>query len=86
MFTFDKNSVAVPFNADDKPFIEGIAPLDADFILRKFGKLHFDISGNDDNDKHLLNIYPIFFTLVVFQFDILGNDDKDEHSLNKLFK
>ena len=34
---------------------------------------HFDISGNDFNDKHLQNILLLFVTLLVLHFDISGN-------------
>ena len=40
---------------------------------------HFDKSGNDINDEHLLNNPLILVTLIVFHFDILGNDFNDEH-------
>ena len=50
------------------------------FILVKILVLHFQISGNDDNDEHPSNIECILVTLLVFHFEISGNDDNDDHS------
>ena len=46
---------------------------------------HFDISGNDNNEEHPLNIYFISVTFEVSQFDISGKDDNDEHPQNIYF-
>jgi hypothetical protein len=41
-----------------------------------------DISGNDINDEHSLNIQFISSTLIVFHLDISGNDTNDENPEN----
>ena len=51
-------------------------------ILLTLLVFHLDISGNDDNDSHPLNIRLIFLTFLVFHLDISGNDDNDEQYLN----
>ena len=43
--------------------------------------LHLDISGNDTNDEHLLNIPFIYVILLAFHLDKSGNDDSDEQLL-----
>ena len=40
---------------------------------------HFEISGNDINDEHPLNILLILETLFVFHFEISGYDFNDVH-------
>ena len=40
-----------------------------------FEVFHFDISGNEVNLVHLLNIEFILLTFEIFHFDISGNED-----------
>ena len=49
----------------------------------KLEVFHLDISGNDINEEHSLNMKLISLTLEVFNLDISGNDINEEHSLNK---
>ena len=43
---------------------------------------HFEISGNNDNLLHLLNIKPISHTLLVSNFEISDNSVKEKYSHN----
>ena len=38
---------------------------------------HVEMSGNDDNDLHFLNILLIDLNLFVFHLEMSGNDIKD---------
>ena len=42
---------------------------------------YFEISGNDINDEHPLNMHIISVILLVFHFEISGNEVNDEHRL-----
>ena len=46
-------------------------------LLAALEIFHFEISGKDDNELHLLNIKFILVTLEIFHFEISGKDDNE---------
>ena len=44
-----------------------------------FSVFHFEISGKDVNEEHLMNKPLIYSILSIFQTEISGNDFNEEH-------
>ena len=63
-------------------FVNDIQPLKIPIILLTLDVSHLEISGKEDKEEQLQNIYYILFIFEVFQYEISDNDINLSHSQN----